>query len=82
MENDSTAQAHLEMSQWVIYRYPRDYPDKFVARRWEVWAGHILATDEMALADTLEEIREKIPPGLYCLGRFEDDDPCILEVWI
>jgi len=82
MENDSTSRAHLEMQQWVIYRHPRDYPDKYVARLWGVWQGEIVATDEMALAETLQQIRRMIPPGLYCLGRFEDDDPCILEVWI
>jgi hypothetical protein len=86
MENDSTARGHMEMSQWVVYRHPRDYPAKYVARRWDVRSpGHgaqVIATDEVKLANTLDEIRRLIPPGLYCLNRFEDDDPCIVEVWI
>ena len=82
MEDDSTVGPHLEMSQWVIYRHPRGYPGKYVMRRWGILAGKIVATDEMALADTLEEIRASVPPGLYRLERFEDDDPCILEVWL
>ena len=82
VENDSTGKAHLEMSQWVVYCRRREYPDKYVARRWGVRAGQITATYEVKLADTLEEIRRRIPPWLYCLRRFEDDDPCIVEVWL
>jgi hypothetical protein len=82
MENDSTTKPHLEISQWVIYDHPRDYPDQFVMRRWAVSADLMLATDDMALADTLVEIRKKVPPGLYRLERFADDDPCIVEVWM
>lgn len=65
-----------------IKRYPRDYPDKYVERRWGVRKGEIVATDEVALAETLDEIRRLIPPGLYCLALFEDDDACISEVWL
>lgn len=82
MENDSTAKPHVEMSQWVIYKHPRDYPDKFVMRRWNITAGMMMATEEMATADTLSEIRKHVPPGLFRLARFEDDDPCIVEVWL
>jgi hypothetical protein len=73
---------HLEMLQWVIYDHPRDYSDKFVARLWKVSAGRMIATEEMHLADTLEEVRGKVPQGLYRLARFLDDDPCIVEVWL
>ena len=62
----------------LIYEKPEDYPDKYVAR---VWDG-ITATRLVALADTLEEIRKKIPAGMkpFLHGKFED--PCIVEVWI
>lgn len=82
MENDSTVLPRIWMSQWVVYDHPRDYPEKFVLRRWNISAGQMIATDEMALADTLELIREAVPPGLYCLKRFTEDDPCIVEVWL
>jgi len=82
MENDSTVKPHVWMSQYVIYNNPRDYPGKYVMRRWDIRAGEMIATDNMELAETLEEIRGKVPPGLYCLERFEDDDPCIVEVWL
>jgi hypothetical protein len=82
MENDSTAKPHSEISQWVIYDHPRDYPDHFVMRRWGITAGNFFPTDDVALADTLPEIRQAVPPGLYCLERYANDDPCIVEVWI
>ena len=82
MEDDSTAQPRLVISQWVIYNHPRDFPDKYVMRRWDIRANEMQATDDMALADTLEEIRLSVPRGLYRLERFRDDDPCIAEVWL
>lgn len=82
MEDNSTAKLRIEMSQWCIYDHPRDFPNKYVMRRWDIRAGQMAATDDMALADTLEEIRAKVPAGLYRLERFRDDDPCIVEVWL
>jgi hypothetical protein len=82
MENDSTATPHIEMSQWVIYEHPRDYPYQYVMRRWDIRGGSMMATDETAFAGTLEEIRDKVPAGLYRLARFAEDDPCIVEVWL
>lgn len=82
MEKDSTAPPHAEISQWVIYAQPLDYPTKYVLRRWDIRANTMIATDEMALAETLAEIRKKVPPGLYRLARYDDDDPCIVEVWL
>jgi hypothetical protein len=83
MEDDSTVTPHLVMSQWVIYDHPRDFPDKYMMRRWEIREpGVMQMTDDIALANTLEEIRLSVPPGLFCLERFKDDDPCIVEVWL
>ena len=31
---------------------------------------------------TLEEVRRRLPPGLYNIGRYQDDEPQIKEVWI
>lgn len=82
MENDSTAQPRIEMSQWVVYERPRDYPNKFVLRRWDIRAGSMIATDDLQTADSLAAIRKAVPAGLYRLKRFEEDDPCIVEVWL
>jgi hypothetical protein len=83
MENGSTAKPRTDtMMQWVIYERPRDYPNQFVMRVWKIGAGTFSPTDDVTLADTLDEIRKNVPPGLYCLGRYADDDPCIVEVWL
>ncbi len=61
-----------------IYNHPIDYPKNYVARVWD--ANH--PTHLVALADTLEEIREKIPPNMTKLPPMKEDDPVIVEVWI
>jgi hypothetical protein len=75
------------MSQWVVYSHPRDFPDKFVARRHDIYRGdhdpH--ASEEYFTADTLDEIQVRIQelnPNLTCLNRFPDDDANIVEVWL
>lgn len=62
----------------TVYKHPEDYPEQYVARVWDVNKPTYL----IALADTLEELREAIPEGMYNLGRQQQDDPCIVEVWI
>lgn len=61
-----------------IYDHPTDYPDKFIARLWDCSAP----TNIIATADTLEELRAKIPDCMVKLDRHPKDDPCIVEVWI
>ena len=62
----------------VVYNNPEDYPNKYVARVWDVNRPTAL----VAVADTLEEIREAIPQEMYNIGRQPQDDPCIVEVWL
>jgi len=64
---------------YVIYDHPSDYPWGFVCR---VWQGELAEFTPFAIARTLEEIRRRLPPGMVCLGRYEQDDPAIREVWI
>lgn len=81
-EGNSTICRGTVLSQWVVYEHPRDYPDLYVVRRWEIGQRMLYATDDVAFANSLEDIRKAIPPGLYCLPRFAEDDPCIVEVWL
>ena len=71
---------------WTIYDHPRDYPDSWVARRWEVGGKTRvpapIATSDMFVADTLEELRALLPPGLVCLNRLPLDDAKVKEVWV
>jgi hypothetical protein len=72
------------ISQWCVYEHPRDYPTKYVMRRWDIYEGDqtLYATDDVTIADTLELIRATVPPGLHRLPRFAEDDACIVEVWM
>lgn len=71
------------LDMWVIYEHPLDFPDKYVVRKWTVMANaKPLASMEKTMHDTLEEARAAVPPGLYSLSRFVDDDLAIKEVWI
>ena len=70
------------LSLWTVYRYPRDYPDSWVARRIIVRAAQTLMTNDMYIAETLQEIRALLPKGLHRLDRSPHDDPVITEVWL
>jgi hypothetical protein len=69
---------------WVIYDHPKDFPDGFIARRWEVGGGlrEPLATED-ALTGTLANLRSGFwRAGLTCLTRSPEDDPKIVETWL
>jgi hypothetical protein len=74
------------MATWVVYSNPKDFPGKYVARRWDIIRGQTepKPTSEHHVADTLEEIRKMIPDrgGLACIPRYDDDDYAIVEMWI
>lgn len=71
-----------EISMWVVYEHPRDYPDSFVVRRHDVVRGSTpRPTEEYHVAASLVEARQHVPPGLYRQSRYEDDDQNIVEVW-
>jgi hypothetical protein len=70
-----------KITQFVIYDHPKDHPEHFVTRRWDAIEGELFA-GPCWLAATIEEARQKIPAGLTCVGRDEQDDSAIAEVWI
>jgi hypothetical protein len=64
---------------WVIYAFPVDYPDQYVARFWKEG----LPTLDVITSADLEVVRQKmIDMGLGRIPRFEEDDSCILETWM
>jgi len=63
---------------WVVYENPKDYPGQFVARP-GVTGGMGRA---VLLADSLDELRALLPPGLHRLERDPNDDPVVVEVWV
>ncbi len=65
---------------YVIYRHPSDYPQCYVCR-----IHHSDGTIEptpFAVGDTLEGVRSKLPAFRFNLGRDEEDDPAIVEMWV
>lgn len=70
------------LSMWIIYDHPLDFPQYFVARRWEAHPGRPMPTDDLMMAEDLGDLRDALPEGLYPLARDEMDDPTIVEVWL
>jgi hypothetical protein len=66
---------------YTVYRFPSDYPDKWVVRRWAVYAGGPVP-GQAVVFDTLERARTSLPPGLCRLERSPRDEPQIYEVWL
>jgi hypothetical protein len=70
------------LRMWAIYCHPADFPDRYVIREWEVEGSEVIPSPIALLADSIEEAREKVPKGLFKLGRHPGDDPVIVEVWV
>ena len=68
---------------WTVYAGPADYPDHFVARKFLVGRhNQAIATQDMFVADSIDEVRALLPPGLVCFVRAPSDDLCIVESWL
>lgn len=70
------------MNQYVIYKNPQDYPNKFVVRVWIIGSGTVQAGPMICAVDTIEEARESLPDGVDPMPVFDNDDPVIVEVWM
>jgi hypothetical protein len=75
------------LSMWTIYNRPKDYPDGFIARRFEVGRGEppawpVQVTDH-TLTGELEAIRATfLAIGMTCLNREPGDEPPVVETWL
>ena len=67
---------------WTIYCHPREYPNKWVLRGQEITRGGVNVLHDCFVADTLDEVRAKVPFGDLRLMRDPHDDPAIYEVWL
>ncbi|HEV3443734.1 MAG TPA: hypothetical protein VG099_03775 [Gemmataceae bacterium] len=70
------------LSLWVITYHPSDFPKKFVLREHRVSGTWQFFMNECILCDTLDQARRMLPAGLVNIGRYPDDDPVIVEVWL
>jgi hypothetical protein len=69
----------VQLTVWVIYDHPADFPGAFVARK---WVGD-QPTDEMILSDNVARLRVAMQRRyLHCLPRHHSDDPAIVETWL
>lgn len=68
------------MIQYIIYNKPKDFPNHYVIRSWCI-EDILNAQEIIGKADSLEEIRQKLPENLIKLPIYEEDDPVISEVW-
>jgi len=68
-----------DLQMWVIYWNTSDYPGEHVARMHSSAQG---STSQL-IRGTVEELRDRFhSQGLVNIGRYQQDDPCIVEVWI
>jgi len=73
-----------ELTVWTIYRNPSDYPGRWVMRGHEIFphVGIVRPHEACFVAESLDEIRAKVPPGTRCVGRAPEDYPVIYECWL
>lgn len=62
----------------TIYKNTSDFPNRFAARLFNFSEPQ----SYIAIKDTLEDARNTIPLNMVRLGRHDNDDPHIVEVWI
>lgn len=66
---------------YVIYKNPKDYPNKFVVRFWIVEPESIKPGLLICSVDTIEDARLSMPNNVVRMPVFQNDDPVIEEVW-
>jgi hypothetical protein len=68
---------------WTIYEKPKDFPDGYIARRFEVGGGGAPVATRDTLTGKLDDIRQALwKAGLMKLSRQDGDEPQIVESWL
>lgn len=72
------------LSIWTVYNNPTDYPDKFVARRFDVDGNGVKPSASVIVTPDLETLRTilAVEMRLTCLTRNDEDEPQIVESWL
>lgn len=72
------------LSMWSIYERPSDYPEEYVARRFEIGGGpEPRPTAEIIKSASLDELRRAMMQrGLVPLARAASDQRQIVESWV
>lgn len=66
----------------TVYKKPKDYPSKYVARVFYAEKGTVTATKHIKTATSLPGLRKKISSNLARLEPNPNDDPKIVEVYM
>ena len=74
------------LNMWTIYDHPTDFPEWFVARKFEITAQGPVTGDSVIWGKTLTEVREMIhwvdPNAGARLLRYQNDRPSVVETWL
>ena len=72
------------LAMWAVYDHPKDYPDKYVARRFDASRDGAKVSNSIIIAGDLETLRTilAIEMQLTCIPRDPADDPVIMETWV
>jgi len=72
------------LAMWTVYDHPTDYPDKYVARRFDVGRDGPVPSESIIIMDDLGRLRDMLAFEMHltCLTRSEGDDPKIVETWL
>lgn len=72
------------LRMWTIYDHPPDYPDKFVARMFEVNANGLRPTGSIIIGSDLEKLRNVLQFEMHLvkLMRNSEDNSKIVETWL
>ena len=73
------------LTMFTVYQRPKDYPDEFVVREYEIRQEQVVASRLVVRAPTLDAARRALRrrrPDLVCIPRALADDPVIVESWI
>jgi len=67
---------------WTVYDHPPDYPEHFVARKFNVSAAGAVPCGTLVISTNLEDLQDElVAHGLSRLERSPQDDPKVLESW-
>lgn len=78
----------------VIYKDTMDYGKQYVARLWKLRSRNMkkynflleqpkfVPTEYVVVANSMQEIRNKVPFYYSWINRYKEDDPCIVGVYI
>jgi hypothetical protein len=72
------------LAMWTVYECPSDFPEHFVARRFEVDGSGARPTPSIIMSNDIETLRDVLcfEMRLTVLARDPADDPKIVETWL